>query len=174
VKKSMLISLALVLTLAVCGFTYALWGGTMFINGTVGTGNYDVSCWWNNTNDPGTTIDPGKTMNVGATETSMSLDVNGKSTIGNITVTNAYPGYNSTSEFCVHNNGSIPAKILGVNVTNLNAAGVFSVTTEPDIIGTVLAPGEYRFIDITNVVGDDAAQNGSYVYSVEIPTQQAQ
>ncbi len=173
-KKSVIISLALVLALAVSGFTYALWGGNMFINGSVGTGTYDVWCFWENNNDPGTTVDPGKTMHVGTTETSMQADDNGKLTIGNVTVTNAYPGYTSTGQFCVHNRGSIPVKVMSVNVTNPNAADVLSVTTSPSMVGLVLQPNEYQFIDITNLVGDNAAQAATYNYSVAILTQQAQ
>lgn len=174
-KKSAIVSAALGLTLAVSGLTYAIWQQPMNFNGTVDTATFDVQFGVPSTTDPAGTVDPGKAADVASTSVATQADEKGKFTIGTITVTNAYPGYNSTSTFPVINNSSIPVKVTGVAITNNNASEINAVKGANCVAdGYVIPAGGSADVVVSNNVLDAANPSSSYTYTVAVTTEQAQ
>lgn len=166
-KKSMIISLALVLTLAVSGFAYALWTQDMIINGTVNTASFDVHFEGSSSNDTG--IDPDKAADVAGTAVSNSA------TSGEVEITNAYPGYNSTNTFEIHNNSSIAVKLSELLIENTNGV---NLVVEPvagcAALNDEIAANGTAFVIVKNTVGPDAPQSSALDYHIDIKAVQAQ
>ena len=126
-KKIGLLCLALVLALGTLGVGFALWSETLYIDGTVYTGELDweFECGTVTVSDPCTppTADkncdndfqnvrpaPGD-KNVGCTDV-VCVDSDGDGDVDTLQVTlnNVYPCYYVHIGYFIHNNGSIPLK----------------------------------------------------------------
>jgi len=106
-KKSVQFSVALVLLIALAslGLAYGYWSDTLYVNGNVTTGTFDVSMdymyldWDAGPGCVADVSDDGKTLTV--------------------TITDAYPGYHCGGGVSIRNLGTVPAEINGlVEVTN--------------------------------------------------------
>ena len=108
-KKIGLICLALVLALGALGVGFAMWDKTLYIDGTVNTGEVNAifttaSC----TEDPEV---EGKDVG------SCTLTGIGEQTL-TITIDNGYPCYGCTVDFTVDNIGTIPVKVQSLTIVN--------------------------------------------------------
>jgi len=156
-RKLGVISLVLVLALGVMGVGFALWDKTLYINGTVNTGEVNMEILSIASDDIG--IDPGKDKDVGST--AVSIDPGAQS--ATITVTNGYPCYHNYVHFTVHNNGTIPVKLNAINVT----APPEITVTGSDGIGEQIEPCTNRDNTIYFHVEQEAEELAIYTFTVE-------
>jgi len=157
-KKIGLICLALVLALGALGVGFAMWDKTLYIDGTVNTGEVNAifttaSC----TEDPEV---EGKDVG------SCSLTGIGEQTL-NITVTNGYPCYGVTVNFTIDNVGTIPVKIQSFKVTNPDPTAV-TVTWVSPAIGTQIEPQGDVPGSIYIHVEQEADELATYTFSAKI------
>lgn len=171
-KKSAIISAVLGLTLAFSGAAYALWNQDMNINGTVNTASFDVHYNSASTSDTGADIPDG--LDIASTTATVGAD----NVSGNVTVTNAYPGYTSTNTFIIHNNSSIPVKIKTLNIVKTVSAAPIDVVFDGGVAqNDVIAAGGTANVIVKNTVpaaADLTAANGSFGYTVNVNAEQAQ
>lgn len=106
--KYLAIPLILLIGLAIAGYAYASWHTTLYINGTVNTGEIKVKCLSASSDDPPGEIDVGKNKDVGTTLVSRIDD-----THINVTIVNGYPCYETYVHFTVQNVGTIPIHFKG-------------------------------------------------------------
>lgn len=119
-KKIGLLCLALVLALGTLGVGYAMWDKTLYIDGTVNTGEVNLEIVAISQDDA--RIDPGnlitgqpKDKDVGWTEVQIDPNDNQRAIV---TVHNAYPCYENYIHFSVHNSGTVPVKLQNIVVTS--------------------------------------------------------
>jgi hypothetical protein len=103
--------MVLVGMLSALGVGYALWSGTLYINGTVKTGNVDAEM----TLGPVTDIE---TKDVGEC-TAALVDLNADTQPEKIavTITNGYPSYTCKVDFDIHSKGTIPIHVHSPKLT---------------------------------------------------------
>ena len=126
-KKSLPISIALILliALATLGLAYGSWTDQLNINGTVGTGTFDVRM-------------DSLYMDFAAPGCDAAISADGKTLT--VTIANAYPGYSCAGGVSIKNVGTVPAKINGlVQVTNTVPAAF--TTTPPGLVYMTDATG---------------------------------
>jgi hypothetical protein len=162
-SKLGVITLALVLALGVLGVGYALWDKTLYIDGTVNTGEVNMEILSVASDDVG--IDPGKDKDVGSTTVIIDPLDNQRAIV---TVTNGYPCYHNYIHFTVHNNGTVPVKLNAINIT-----APPEITVDAwDGIGEQIDPGPPG--PLTNKdntiyihVEQEAAELATYTFTVE-------
>ncbi|MCK4723675.1 MAG: hypothetical protein KAT75_10240 [Dehalococcoidia bacterium] len=152
-----LLFLVLALTLAGIGVGYAMWDKTLYIDGTVSTGEVNMEIISVAPDDLG--IDPGHDKDVG--NTTAVIDPGAQSIT--VTINNGYPCYTVFVHFTVHNNGTIPVKLQAINVT-----------APPEItvdgwngIGEQIDPCEKRDNTISVHVEQIADELATYTFTVE-------
>jgi hypothetical protein len=171
-KKVRIVSFVFVMSFILMGVAFATgWIDGVVANATVNTGKLEIQYGdFLITNDPGRSYDPGPlNWHAGRTEAVASGD---KKEI-QITVTNAYPGYNSTVTYGIKNTGSIPVKLGQPNVqygSGTSADNVQIIASSPN--GIILDPGATTYATITNTLTDNIAQTAQYAYNVTIPAVQ--
>ena len=199
--KSKIVGLfaAVMVALMIAGFAYAHWEQTLYIQGTVETGEYLVgfeSAW---DNDDG--VDPGYDKDVG--NTTAWLDVwkgvhiypyNGPTVDLYeklvIEITNAYPSYTSTVYFEIGNGGTIPAMVTGAKVVKVDGSPVeielpkgtdvqINMDDDEDVDLTLrfdgpedqqIDPCETKEFSLTIHVEQGAEQGATYSFKIEIYT----
>lgn len=166
-KKIRFISMVMLLAFVLMGAAFAGWSEDILINGSVATGNLDVTFSSATTDDEATTVDPGKDRNVGVTEATIG---EGSKSIS-VTGTNAYPGYAATLTYKVANTGSIPVKITNAEITNVDGE-ITVVAADP--ANTVIDPGQEYTGTVTATVTDLAAELDNFSYTVTVKTAQWQ
>ena len=159
--KTVAIFATLMIALMAVGFAYAMWDKTLFINGTVNTGEVNAYFTTAVSNDPPGTIDPGYDKDVGCTEVTGELT----QTL-TVTVTNGYPCYSSRIDYTIDNIGSIPVKVQSFTVTVPPAA--VTVTVTEIAVGTQIDAGDSVPGSIVIHVEQTADENAQYTFSVEI------
>ena len=158
-KKIGILALVLVFVLGTLGVGYAMWDKTLFINGTVNTGEVDAYFTTATCDDIG--IDPGYDKDVG------SCTVTGAETQTlTITINNGYPCYTATIDFTIDNIGTIPVKVQSLTIVDPPAEitatwSLVGVGTQIDPDGSV--PGQI-IIHVEQI----AAELANYSFSAEI------
>jgi hypothetical protein len=181
-KKLGLICLVILIAIGSVGIVYAKWSQNLALNGTVATGTFDVI--FNSFAAP--------SGQNGSTFSATSVDSH-TYTLG---CTNLYPGLDGTFIFVLKANGTVPAKITHIYIKQ---GGVTEATdpsgavplkldadTNNDISITVSGISNTTTIDAGATVsgsillhtwkltpdGNDATQNASGSFTVEIDTTQ--
>jgi hypothetical protein len=85
-----------------------MWDKTLYIDGTVNTGEVNMEIISISSDDPPGTIDRGKDKDVGWATAEINPDDNQRATV---TIYNGYPCYEVYFHFTVHNNGTIPVHL---------------------------------------------------------------
>lgn len=155
-KKIGLICLALVLALGTMGVGFALWSETLYIDGTVNTG--ELSVYWTQ-GDPWDDELPEKDVSWADCEI-----------IGDtiyIWITNAYPSITYHIPIDVHNDGTIPFHLCGIVMTG-STLPVGSTVTFPDWECFQVHPGFGEVGEITVHLCNDALENETYFFSAEL------
>lgn len=187
-KKIGIICLALVLAVGSLGVGYAMWDKTLYIEGTVYTG--EVNAVWTsafNFDPPGPPVsyDPNldgsrKDKDVGSTTVS-GLDTQ---TLV-VTIDNGYPSYFNDIQVEFTNTGTIPVKIQSITITasNFTLASAYGANDGEvwiafvDGIGTQLDPGDTAASSFKIHVEQSAEQNAggggvedppAYTFTIEV------
>jgi len=196
--KTGIVCLALLLALGATGITYAQWSDTVFISGTVQTGEFNDPFSWVVSNDNGAEetiaphglidpgdngLDPSEPQAAGSPCLRYDKDV-ALTTVSlddpfNITATlsNAYPCYHPTIFYGIVNCGTIPGAIVSISVDE-NAATPDVEDNIPELTVTVTGIYEGQVIDVgEDVIGDleihveqSAAECHTYTIRVTIVT----
>jgi hypothetical protein len=155
-KRIAFLCLAVVLALGTMGVGFALWSETLYIDGTVFTGELAVE-WSQDVpydNEP-----PEKDFSWA--ECYIELD-----TIY-ITIYNAYPSITYTIPIDIHNIGTIPMHVCGLVVTGGNLPACSTVTF-PDWFSIQLHPSESEWGEITVHLCNEAEENMIYSFTAEL------
>ena len=126
IKRSSLFTMVAVVALLSLGIGYAAWEDTLTINGYVDTGSLDMQ-WQGDSEIDG----DGAVANGGTCEA--SINSGGKNLL--IDITNAYPGYECTVLFNLHNNGTVPAVLANPVALPATEDGV-------EVLGLCIDAGE--------------------------------
>ncbi len=129
-KKILVLGLVLTIALSALGVGYALWSDTLTINGTVNTGNVDVQWSWS---APYDTEPAGKDVSW--------MEVYGTDTIEDILYVTLYNAYPCIDYYCavdVHNVGTVPVILTGLQ---FNAPPGVLVEMLPNGTGNQIAEG---------------------------------
>jgi len=155
-KKIVILCLALVLVLGTMGVGYAMWDKTLFIDGTVNTGEVNAIFTTASCDDTG--IDPGHDKDVG----SCTVTGAGTQTL-TITITNGYPCYECTVNFTVDNTRTIPVKVQTLSAPG--APSQITVSWTGLTVGQQIDPGQDVPGDIHIHVEQSALENQTDVYT---------
>jgi len=114
-KKIVMICLALVLATGAMGVGYALWSDSLYIDGTINTGEVNVSLLSVADDDSSHEFnwDPGYTKDVAATQATI-IDSNHAT----VTVTNAYPSYQNFVHFTTLVEGTVPVRLQDIIIVS--------------------------------------------------------
>jgi len=164
------ISLALIgLVILALGTAMAMWYETLKVDTYVETGNVKVA--WVDWKCSDTGSDPqaegfnnSEGKNVAQCIVEPEYDNEGNVVKVNITLVNAYPGYNPVITLKVRNIGSIPVKLLNyTDASGIDAPLSVSITVPED---TQLHPGKTHSITISIEVLQDAGESASYKFEL--------
>lgn len=159
-KKIGLLLLVLVLALGALGVGYAMWDKTLYIDGTVNTGEVNMEIISASSDDPPGTIDYAKDKDVGSTAVSYVI---GSQSI-TVTVTNGYPCYEVYVHFTAHNNGTVPVRLQDIIVTNPDPC----ITVDAwDGMGEQIHPSQNADNTIYIHVEQCAEELATYTFDVE-------
>ena len=159
-KKIALLCLALVLALGTLGVGLALWSETLYIDGTIYTGELDVE--WSQ----GVPYDD-EPMEKDFSWAECMIDGD---TIY-IWIYNAYPSITYTIPIDIHNIGTIPVHLCGLVVTGGNLPACSTVAF-PDWYCIQVHPDEEEWGEITVHLCNDALENETYFFTAELTSVQ--
>ena len=151
-KKIVLICMALVMALGAVGVGYALWSDSLFISGTVNTGN--IGLIWSQGTPYDTEI---AAKNVSHGECSITGDTL------SITVFDAYPGIAYHFPIDLHGVGSVPVH-TAMTVRSGNTAWI----TIPNMSGLQIHQGQTWNGEIVIQLDNTAAELHTYTFSVQL------
>lgn len=154
----------LMIALMAVGISYAMWSKTVYIYGTVETGEVDAEFSSVTCNDPFGTIDPGYDKDVGWCECIIGLY--GDPQELDVIIHNAYPCYSVTVDYEIDNVGTIPVKIQTITLTNVNPE--ITVTVTGIAVGDQIEPGGSVWGDLEIHVEQSAAELATYYFDLEI------
>ena len=163
-KATTTLMLSLVVALVVMGIAYAMWDKSLYIEGTVNTGDLDVIFANVRCNDEGP--DPGgdkEGKNVGSCSWSLSED----SETMTVTIDNAYPCYYCIIEFDLVNVGTIPVKIQSVSLSNPHPDEL-TVSYEGLVVGTQIDPDGSVHACLYVHLEQPAEEGASYSFTITI------
>jgi hypothetical protein len=151
----------LMIALMVAGISYAMWDKTIYLYGTVNTGEVDAEFSRIYCDDDG--IDPGYDKDVASCE----CYIDGTDhQIAYVEIDNGYPCYSVIVYFEIDNTGTVPVKIQNIILTNPNTEVTVVIT---DIsIGQQIDPGDSVRGDLEIHIKQSAAENAQYTFSIEI------
>jgi len=155
-KKIGLICLALVLALGVLGVGYGLWDKTVYIDGTVNTGEVNAIMSVGECYDDEI---PEKDYS------SISCELAADPQILLVTITDAYPCITYTCEFDITNTGTVPVKINAITM-NGNVPGEVGVTEIA--VGDQIDPQDSAYGALTVHLSNDAEEKSTYTFKVAI------
>lgn len=175
-KKIGLICLALVMALGALGVGYAMWDKTLFIEGTVNTG--EVNALWTsafNFDGPGE-----KDLNFDGSRKDKDVGETIVTGVGTqtlvITILNGYPCYFNDIEYHFQNTGTVPVKIQSITLTPLDFTLASAMGADDgelwvvfyDGIGSQLEPGDTATGSFLLHVEQCAAELETYTFTVEV------
>ena len=164
-KKIALICLALVVALGTLGVGFALWSDWLYIDGYVETGyigaEWSIEYFYDNEEKP---------------EVSYVEAYLISPTLMYIDIYNAYPSVTYTVGWDIHNTGSIPIHFdtPWIDYGNLPATTDFTFVAWNaagglvDLYGYQLHPCEYLYGELTIHLSNDAVQNSSYQFYIDL------
>ncbi len=155
-KKIGIICLALVLALGTLGVGYSLWWDTLYIEGTIETGEVEVCIVSIVADDVG--VDPGYEKDVAWVETEI-IDCNHAT----ITIHNAYPCYHTYIHFTAEFRGTVPVILEQINLDSPDCIELDAW----DGLGEQRHPGDHADNTVYVHVLQCAEQGATYTFDVE-------
>lgn len=171
-KKFTLICLALVLALGTLGVAYAMWDKTLYVEGTVDTGEVNAKIGSIASDDPAGTTDPYYGDLVGMPEkpeyplkdvatTTCGIDEYDNQR-GWVIIDDGYPCYWVAVHLTVYNNGTIPIIYEGVDVTQVPGC----ITCDPgNSVGEQIDPYDHLDYTVYFHVEQCANENDTYKFA---------
>lgn len=153
-KKIGLISLVLVLAMGIMGVGYAMWSDSLYLDGTVHTG--DIGLEWSQ-GDPFDTEPADKDVSWG------ECYIDGETLY--ITIYNAYPSIDYIFPIDLHGLGSVPVH-TGMTIVGGNID--YSWVTMPAWGGLQIHQSEMLFGDIVIHLDNTASENTTYTMQVQL------
>lgn len=148
---------ALMIALMAVGVSYAMWDKTLYINGTVNTGEVNAIF----TTATCTEVPEAEGKDVG----SCTVEGAGTQTL-TVTILNGYPCYGCTVDFTVDNTGSIPVKVQSLTVVPPQPE--ISFTFAGIAVGDQIDGGASQAGSILIHVEQSADELETYTFSIEI------
>lgn len=164
--------LAITILLASLATAYAMWSETLKINVAINTG--EVAVEWSDwacsdtgpdPQAPGFNNDEGKDVAQCIIEPEV-YDDEGNVIKLNVTIVNAYPGYQPELYFLVDNIGTIPVKLLNYTISDVNTTALDVAFTTPE--DTQIHPGGDSTYGMTVTVLQEAEENATYTFEVTL------
>jgi len=166
----------LVICLSAVGTGYAHWTKSLYAEGVVNTGDVDIEFTDCTSSDPPGTIDMGCDKDVGWAECQLvDSDGDGDADVAEITIHNAYPGYQCLLNITVHCNGSIPVHITDTSLVHNSdplAVALEGFWTDTNMICTQLHYCDSISASFWLYVSQEAAQNEIYTFLIQIEATQ--
>ena len=164
-KRAMGMFVALIMALGMTGVVYATWSETLYINGTVNTGNVSIKV---------TKVECSDDEADGKDYSNITCCVEGEENpILNVVVTDAYPCITYTCTFTITNDGTVPVKLKLGDITKTFPTG----GNADDITVTVTLAGDEPYQThpnesitgtITVHVEESAQESATYGFSMSI------
>jgi hypothetical protein len=158
-KKIGLLLLVVVLALGALGVGYAMWDKTVYIDGTVNTGEVDATftdAWCSDTG-----IDPGYDKDVGSCSVIIDPEDN---QLLHITINNGYPCYSCYIFYTITNTGTVPVMVQDLWTNNPDPTKV-TVQWQMDLyVGDQIDPGDSRTGSILIHVEQPADELATYYF----------
>jgi hypothetical protein len=175
--RLVLLLLVLVIALAGLGAGYALWSTSLTIVTTVNTGNVDIDFTSATCSDVPGEPDLGNAKDVGYAECNiLDTDGDGASEVLEITVTDAYPGYQlMVSDITVHGNGNVPVHITDTRLEYVSdpiALAMEGFWTDNNMVCTQLHYSDSVSGNLWFHVKQEAAQGATYTFQMVIEAAQ--
>ncbi len=151
---------------------YSMWSETIKVNGVVNTGEVKVaftgwSCSDNGADPqlPNSTFHNEENKDVADCNIEVAeVDADNNAITINITINNAYPGYNPVITLNITNIGTIPVKLYNSSVTADDPLQVNLITPTT----TQMHPDETSTYQISVFVPQSADENASYSFTVTL------
>ncbi|RLG56696.1 MAG: hypothetical protein DRN83_03440 [Hadesarchaea archaeon] len=174
-KKMIGIFATLIIALGMSGVAFAHWSETLYINGTVYTGELDaewsVHSIWDN--------EPSNKDVSGMTITPVDSDSDGDYDQLDVVISNAYPSIDYYAILDVHNNGSIPLHTyITIDPGNLPDGTTLEFTGINDIFGgppvpplengAQIHPGRWAYARLHVHLPQSAAENTTYTFTITV------
>ncbi len=173
--------LALIVFATMFGVAYAMWSETLRVNVIVNTGEVDIE--WSSVECDDTGIDPGYDKDVASCSVEI-IDLEEPAAKIHIEIDNAYPCYTVVITGVVDNVGTIPVKLLGITLDemdiepctvyelDLDGDGLPDLNVHVEFVdlegdGTQIDPGEADAFRITIHVKQDAKELATYEFEME-------
>jgi hypothetical protein len=143
------------------GVGYALWSDSLYLEGTINTGELDI-CMISVADDDSSAqgIDPGYTKDVASTSATI-IDCY----TATVTVTNGYPSYENYVHFTTEVRGTVPVILEAIIVDNPNPLAIEVEAWNG--VGEQRHPGDRADNTLWFHVLQAADQNATYSFSVE-------
>ncbi|MCM0649314.1 SipW-dependent-type signal peptide-containing protein [Clostridium swellfunianum] len=154
-KKSRILTAAVVAAMVSLGAGYAAWTDALTINNTVSTGTLDVDF-----------VGGGVVWNADNANVAFGT-ASGSENTATIDLDNLYPGAVATVTLPVKNNGTIPVKNGTFTFSNVPSWLTVSTTSQP-----TLAVTEQKNVTITMTVGENAPQTSDATFTATAVYQQ--
>jgi hypothetical protein len=152
-KRTSIAALAIA-AIGTAGLANALWTDQSFINGSLNTGSLNVG--WDDAGAAGAVTDNDASW--GAAGGNCSAVISDDLHTVNLTIGNAYPGYQCVTRVNVHNYGTVPAKVTNVAFGAHNAA--IQMLDSGSIVqtGSTVMPGAEGLYQLTVKVDPNATE----------------
>jgi hypothetical protein len=161
-KKIGILALAVVLALGSLGIGFALWSETLYIEGTVATGELDAD--W-------ILVDYGDSESPEKDVSWVEAYVVGKTLC--VTVYNAYPCIDYYVDLEIYNSGTIPLHVCGLNYDLIEMVSVASFTLSLSGVPNMqLHPGESLSTSLSVHLNNNATQGATYSFTFDWVTVQ--
>jgi hypothetical protein len=151
---------------------YSMWSETLTISGTVNTGEVKVVIANYTCSDLGADpqIPDSNFSNIEGKDVA-SCEVTPITEDGNIvglqiTISNAYPGYEAVVTATIENAGTVPVKLLSSTIDNPYSDYVGVSLSHPE--DTQLHPGDTQDYQVTIDVYQSASENSSYTFEITL------
>ncbi len=151
---------------------YSMWSETLKVNGVVNTGEVKVAfTGWSCSDQgpdpqlPNSNFNNSEGKDVASCNIEVAeVDSDSNAITLNITIDNAYPGYNPVISLNITNIGTIPVKLYNSTVNADEPLSVSLITPEH----TQMHPDDTSTYQISVFVPQSAAENSSYSFTVTL------
>jgi hypothetical protein len=148
----------LMIALMVAGISYAMWDKTLYINGTVNTGEVNAAFtdWW--------CVEAPEVEGKDVGSCSVDLGQDDQHLV--VTIINGYPCYTCTVWFEIENTGTVPVKVQSLTVAA--PPPEISFTFSGIAVGDQIDAGDTKTGSIVIHVEQPADELETYTFSIEI------